>query len=481
MNGRGNRPLELILASIGGRFNARSPPEPLHFCKALSETTHLPPVARTAPFARKVAAFSPDILATLLIATITFSYVLGLSAVPFHPDESTQLYMSADFEAMISNPATLAWDAARSADPRQEYRLLDAPVTRLLLGMGRSLAGFTPPAADWDWSLSWDENARRGALPDPRMLWVGRLALVALFPLSLACLYGATRALSGRLGGIVAIFLLGTHTLVLLHTRRAMAEAALLLGVTSILASLPGGYRRPWLVGLAFALAFNAKQSSLALLPAGLLAVTWLPAEVPGRLFLAMRNTAQFLGIFALLTLALNPVLWGDPFGAARAAWQARRALLDRQTADVRRLVPEQVLETPGERAAGLLAHLYIAPPVFAEAGNYQAATAGSEAAYLTFPLNNIWRGPLGAGLLLGATLLGFVWVARVAWIDPSRRKVFLLFLLAEGFQAAGLVAAVPLPWQRYSLPLVPFICLMAACGFAWVIRWFSSPGGGMR
>jgi 4-amino-4-deoxy-L-arabinose transferase-like glycosyltransferase len=438
----------------------------------LTETA-LPTAARTTPSSRLAVFAFPGLFAGLLIASLSIFYLSGLSSVPFHPDEATYLFMSADFERMLTDPASLSWDPARSGDSRQNYRLLDAPLTRLMPGLGRSLAGLPPLPADWNWSLSWDQNARNGALPGPGLLLAARLTLAALFPLSLGCLYWAVRPLSGRAGALLAVFLLGTHAIVLLHTRRVMGEAGMLLGITAFLAALPLGHRRPWLVGLTLALAFNAKHSSLALLPAGLAAVAWLPAQAPGNTRRALLNAGRLLAVFGLVTLALNPVLWKHPVEAGRTALAARQALLERQAADVQRLSPAQLLETPGERSLALLAHLYLAPPMFSETGNYLAETVQDEDAYLASPLNVLWRGKLWAAFMLAATLLGLAWAVQTAWRDPSRRRPILLVLMACGFQAAALVATVPLPWQRYSLPLVPFACILAASGIVWVLSWF--------
>jgi hypothetical protein len=179
------------------------------------------------------------------------------------------------------------------------------------------------------------------------------------------------------------------------------------------------------------------------------------------------------LAVFGLVTLALNPVLWKHPVEAGRTALAARQALLERQAADVQRLSPAQLLETPGERSLALLAHLYLAPPMFSETGNYLAETVQDEDAYLASPLNVLWRGKLWAAFMLAATLLGLAWAVQTAWRDPSRRRPILLVLMACGFQAAALVATVPLPWQRYSLPLVPFACILGASGIVWVLSWF--------
>jgi hypothetical protein len=269
-----------------------------------------------------------------------------------------------------------------------------------------------------------------------------------------------------------------------------MAEAPLLFGIAAFLASLGSARRRPWLAGLAVSLAFNAKYSALALLPVGLMAVVWQagslgssrgeedspdsPKKLGRRPAVQAAASAgcQYLAAFAVLTLALNPFLWRDPLGAIRASLSDRRDLLERQVSDFRSLAPGQVLDSYGERAAVLLAHLYLTPPLFSETGNYRQATAAAESAYLANPLHRLWRGPLQGGALLGLTLLGLTsvrWEFRKASVTCRRQVLFLL--LAGGFQFAGLVLAVPLAWQRYSLPLLPFVCLWAGMGLEFVVR----------
>jgi hypothetical protein len=114
---------------------------------------------------------------------------------------------------------------------------------------------------------------------------------------------------------------------------------------------------------------------------------------------------------------------------------------------------------------------------MFAETGNYRQATAAAEAAYRAAPGLALDRGLGEAAFLLAATLLGLITAVRQAWRAAARRRVLLLFLLATLFQSAGLLLAVPLPWQRYSLPLVPFACLWAGAGLAWLLSGFSIKG----
>ena len=48
----------------------------------------------------------------------------------------------------------------------------------------------------------------------------------------------------------------------------------------------------------------------------------------------------------------------------------------------------------------------------------------------------------------------------------PLSRLIYL-FILAFIFQLIGLLFFIPLPWQRYVIPLVPFVCLWTGLGIA--------------
>ena len=245
-----------------------------------------------------------------------------------------------------------------------------------------------------------------------------------------------------------------------------MAEGALLFGVSFALWSFVRAGRRPWLAGLAVALAFCAKQSALALLPVGLLAVLWV--DPPQTVRRRLAGAALYLGVFLVVALALNPLYWRSPLGAARAALAARQDLMQRQAADALRLAPDKVLDTPAKRAIGLLAHLYFTPPSFAELSNYLEATAPAEASYLASDLHTLGRGFIAGGIFFALSLFGLVWIlVNLRRVDPSKRLRQVLFLLAAGVQTAAVLALLFLPWQRYVMPVLPFACLLAACGAA--------------
>ncbi len=410
--------------------------------------------------------------ALLLIALLSAFAFWGASRVPFHPDESTQLFTSADFDLLLTRPAALGWQPGHDADLRQRYRLLDAPLTRYLLGAGRTLAGLPPLPADWDWGATWEANSAAGALPAPALLRTGRYAVTALLPLTLLLLYLTGCALGGRRVGLLAVLLLGMHPLVLLHARRAMAEGALLFGVTCTLWALlaaPARARALWL-GLALGLAVNAKQSALALV---LLVFPRVGGNrrrsvrslQPHGLLSIVRSLLLLVGISVLL----NPVFWSHPISAMRSAIRLRADLAARQAADTARLAPGALLDTPAKRIIALLGNLYVTPPQFAEVGNYTAATAPSEAAYRANPLHTWGRGLWGGAFFLVLTLIGMgrgvreIWRRGAAPGETEATQKVIWLLAATALQAGALLVMIPLPWQRYTVPLLPMAALWEA------------------
>ena len=108
--------------------------------------------------------------------------------------------------------------------------------------------------------------------------------------------------------------------------------------------------------------------------------------------------------------------------------------------------------------------------------GNYIDNTTSSEELYFSNPLNNLYRGLIGGGISMGLTLLGITFAGtQIPGLSPQKRKVLILFLLATGIQICGLIIFVPLPWQRYVIPQVPFVCIWAGYGLGWTITLLSN------
>jgi 4-amino-4-deoxy-L-arabinose transferase-like glycosyltransferase len=403
-----------------------------------------------------------------LLGVLTVYFLWGVPLVPFHPDESTQIFMSSDLDLLLSDPLSLAWDPSKEDDLKQQYRTLDAPLTRYLLGIGRRLFSLAPLAADWDWSKNWSENLTAGAFPESRLLSISRATITVLLPLSLVFLYLSGKEIGGRSAGFLSAFLLGTHSLTLVHARRAMAEGALLFGVSLFLWSLTQRHKRPWAVGFAAAVAFNAKQSAGALLPVGLVAVLWDGELSPANIKQRVINLGVYLLTFGIITLALNPIVWKKPIQSIEILWNSRQTLLDQQTASTESLAPNQVLHNPMQRSLALLANIYILPPSFYEIGNYQADTEQSEARYIATPGHKLMRGPVLGGISLLLTIFGILLSALfIRRSTAPTNRLLALYLFGGFLQGLALMITIPLPWQRFVTPLLPFVSLWMAFGLS--------------
>jgi hypothetical protein len=417
----------------------------------------------------RVPAFrlrASEIALIIVVGIFSAGYWLGVAAVPFHPDESTYLFMSADWEALFSRPFSLAWQP-EITDPRQLYRLLDAPLSRNLIGASRWIAGLPALPADWNWSLNWEQNRLAGALPDAGLLSAGRFGEAVLFPLSLLLLYLTGLRLGGKVLGWSAMLLLAANALVWLHTRRAMAEGGLVFSVCLFTISLVSCQKRPWLIALPAALAFCAKQSTLPMAAIGFLAViAYTPRPLVGF------RLARSLGLFALLWLGLvgllNPFLWAHPLESIQAAILARQDLLARQTSEFAAALPGSVLTSPWLSAISLLANLYLTPPALADVGNYLAQTSASSQVYLANPLHSLLRSLPAGALLLVLSVFGFYLAGRQGLSSRVIQRWDIgLAWLAGLLQFLSLVLTVTLPFQRYAVPLVPFVCLWTAWSMA--------------
>jgi 4-amino-4-deoxy-L-arabinose transferase-like glycosyltransferase len=402
----------------------------------------------------------------LILALLALSFFVGIDRVPFHPDETSWLAQSQDFERYASGPGRMAFSESAQVSAEMSYRLLNAPAAKYVLALGRRISGFPASAIprDWDWTASWATNLERGAIPDEGVLRAARLASTTMVALSLIPLFLVGRRIGGLGTGLLAAGLLAVDALALLHGRRAMAEGTLILSVTMVMAGVLWADRYPWLTGLSLGFALATKQSTLPLLPIGLLGVAWSPGE--------SRRIGWRLAICCLAILGvwliLNPVAWRQPSAALSAMAVERNRLVGQQVADFRAQGGTQVIDAPGERLAALIAAAFFSPPQVREAANYDLALGVAQAAYLASPRSQALRGIGGGAAMLLLTLLGIAFgVRRVLGPDqPARRDSALLLLLTLA-QVAGLLVAVPLAFQRYYVPLVPIFCLWSALALA--------------
>jgi 4-amino-4-deoxy-L-arabinose transferase-like glycosyltransferase len=397
----------------------------------------------------------------------TIFLIVGISAVPFHPDETSLLLQSRDFDLYLADPSQLAWSPEREGEQEQIYRALNAPLPKYVLGLARRLGGFTAAEVpvDWDWSEDFAQNVDRGALPSDEMLLAARLGSTLLLPLALYFVYRSGDLLGGPRTGWLAVAVLGLNSLFLLHGRRAMAEGVLFFGLAIALWSLFHADRQPVLAGIAIGLAFAAKHSALPLIAIGVLAAGWIPGPAI-RWRARIAGVARFLAGLAVVSLVLNPFLWSDPIRAGIRSWDARRSLVQDQI-QMQAIAEHVAIELPmrpSDQLSAFLGQVYFSPAQSQEAGNYEQALASSIEAYLGFAGHTLLRGWLVGSLAFGLSLFGMLLaLVRLRRGDPVVRRRLILLLLTSAGIALALLLGIPFPFQRYYVPMLPIVTLWVA------------------
>jgi 4-amino-4-deoxy-L-arabinose transferase-like glycosyltransferase len=407
----------------------------------------------------------------ILLAVLLLS---GLPKIPFHPDEVSLLYQSRDFELIFTEPSVLPYRQSREGEVDQTYRALNPSFPKYILALGRRAAGYGAEAVsiDWNWSLTWDENNEAGALLDSKLLTGARTASTVMVILSLPILYLCGKHLKNHTLGIMIALILGTHALVLLHGRRAMAEGTLIFAVCLAILGFFEGDKRPWLAGLGTALAACTKMSAAVLAPVGLLSVLWLHPMVKNQQRKRVQNVIIFLAVFLLVYFLFTPLLWSNPIQAVQAQWQERTQFLERMVEEIEAIAPNQILRSPLERFGAMTAHLFMSQPQFAEVGNYTTNTAQAEEIYLSSFYHSLFRGLIGGGLLCTLILLGMInlgiEIRQEGW---NAKRPMVLLLIGTLVQSIALLWANPLPFQRYYLPLIPFITIWISYGITSIVQ----------
>ncbi len=403
----------------------------------------------------------------VLLSILSLFFVWGIPFVPFHPDESTNIFMSSDFEILVSKPNSLSWQHENEGDLRQHYRTIDAPLTRYLIGFGRTISGQEALTVDWDWSKSWEENLGNEAYPNENLLFSARMAITSLLPLSLVLIYLIGIQIQGKLTGFLAALLLGTQAIVLLHSRRAMTEGVLVFGILFTLWACLQNRPRPWLIGLGVALAINAKHSALPMLPVGLIAIIWSTHKDGNLIKKVFSNIVQFGVFFLIITFALNPVYWKHPAQALQATVTTRISLTQQQISDTQEIASDKYLGSYGQRLLVLFANIYVGPAEHSLVANLEP-TIEAVNRYIDIPGHNLMRGlAWGAFGAILTTLGVYMTIRSLRSKNMERVRSISILLLAAGLQTGALIAAVPLPWARFSLPVIPFCCLFMAYGLA--------------
>jgi 4-amino-4-deoxy-L-arabinose transferase-like glycosyltransferase len=413
----------------------------------------------------------------------------GMMLATFHGDEAMQIYMSRDYvTAFIDRePAQLMVAPPYNIDEDPWLRILNGSVNRYAIGLSWHLAGLNsdwlPPRPGWDWGLDYDTNVQTGHRPSESLMLAGRISSTLFLVLSAWIMFGMGWQIAGRLTGYISSALYTLNPIVLLNGRRAMMEGSLLcFGLLTVLIAVmivrkrAKGLRESLLWWLALILAggltLASKHSGILfvggafgwIITAELIRVFDQRATLGNDLRRVFRLIVQLIvgGMLVIaLFIALSPALWNDPLARLGDLIDQRQRLIDIQVA------ADPAAPTPlSQRMTAIIQQPFIAPVAHFEVSFWaNAAPIQAEVEhYMTSPFSGLHLGESGGILptiLAGAGLL----IVLRHW---RTWQFGIWFWIA--FTIISLLAN-PLPWQRYYLPWIPPITLLAATGIVTIVK----------
>lgn len=421
-----------------------------------------------------------DFLCLLLLA----AYVLtGARLVPFHGDESTQIFMGRDFYYLFreGDLSKVFYDRAwSSGQDEQHLRLINGTVSKTIHGWLAASMGIELDQINghWDWEQDYAQNDANNRIPDRALLDAARLASSAQLTMAAVALYALVYMSAGRLEANVASALFALHPTFLINGRRAMMEGSHLLGM--MLALLLAAWllqgQRWWkflLLGVVSGFAVAAKHPNAFVVALAFLACgAWGLYQAAQAMGEARQREMRSLcglalaGATALLVFyLLNPAWWRAPLDSAAEVLRLRVDLLNEQVALY------GGYDTWAERLQGFLENAFIGPSQYYEAAEWEGYSeirrqidAYESSGYAGLAIS----GKLSGLVMAGLSIVGSAYLARAPQIDIRYR--WLLLVWGGGIALITLLVT-PLPWQRYYLPVLPYAQVAAACALVHLVR----------
>jgi 4-amino-4-deoxy-L-arabinose transferase-like glycosyltransferase len=428
---------------------------------------------RSIPFStRRLADF-------VWLAALCLYVLAGVPTASFHGDEAMQIHMSRDYATAFldGTPDRLLSSGPFYIDSDPYLRLINGSVNRYTMGLAWFLAGYQsddlPPAPGWDWGLSYEDGIATGHRPDEALLTVTRLPSALFLCASVLVVFALGRLYGGRLPAYVASGVYALHPVLLLNGRRAMQEGSMLFfGLLVVLAAAIIIQRRarsgqtPWgawaALVLGGGLTLASKHSGIVFVGAALVWI--LAAEALGqRRWLPVLGRLLVSGLLIVaLFVALSPALWTDIPARFGDLLVLREELLNIQVA----IDPVAPMDL-GQRLLEIVRQPFIAPAVHFELESWGRSAVFLEevARSAASPLAGL---PYGLVLGIPLTLLAALGVGIALRRFRQPLYVGLLVWLAAN---VAVLLVNPLPWQRYYLPLIPVVVVLAAVGITGVVR----------
>lgn len=389
-------------------------------------------------------------LSFILILYSAF-FLLAIPKVPFHPDETTQIYMGNDINLLLEDHKNLLYDP-QDHTSEQHYRLIDAPLTRTIIGLTYLFSNPQNELKDWNWSLSWIENLNNKALPGENVLSLARFSLAVFVIPGLVLSFLCLQKFTNWKVSLLTISMFGLNAVFLLHTRRAMAEGIHFFLVSLACFLLIHKPENALLIGIAVGLSFQAKQNSLPLIFVPI--TIWVISSIRNRAFLILlRRTLIYFAVVLAIHYLLNPVCWADPFHVMITQFSERYLFSQMQSEFYHSLDSSIALAGLAPSFIAWLGNTFFAQPAFLDVGNYASELSPLIITYNSNLLNHLFSGWWNGVILLFLSLAGFlITLLKIRKSGLTTSEPFVTLILISIFQTAFTLFVLPLAFQRYYL-----------------------------
>ncbi len=427
------------------------------------------------------------LLDALLLALLACYVLVGVKKVPFHGDESTIIWMSADYDTVVlkGDISAVAYSPPPRRTTEQHLRILNGTWTRWTMGIAWSSAGFhwTDLNDQWVWGLDTEWNRDNGHLPSDRLLDVTRLSSTLFLIFSMALVLRISRLVANQIfsrplisasAGWVSATFYALNPVILMNGRRAMFEGGMLFGLALVgwatfRLNRHDSFKGYFILGAAAGIALTAKHSTaftIALLFLGLIAVKWGHSQDKSRQAYQLIFKFGLAGMTTLIVfLALTPLWWSSHL------LQMPGVVVDER----QKLLDEQIIlfggyNNLGERLEGLWEGIFGVEPQYYEVdywGHY-TGVADEIDDYESSHLAGI-KSPIIVGIRICLAIAGLVAIG-FGWWRGQKNIAIILAIWVIGIVVISLLT-IPLDWQRYYLPIQTPLSLVMGLGGAMLLQ----------
>lgn len=352
-------------------------------------------------------------------------------------------------------------------------------MTRYIIGISRSLAGFTPEDVNnpWDFYISDEDNILQGNLPGGSLLWWSRFPNVLLAAFTGLILFFLIKLAFGRLPAYILVILYANSPFFLLNLRRAMSESPLLFFIL-LCTFITFAAVRQWFItaklnnptlrdlkktfilftfaGICAGLAGLCKINGLLMTGGIALVCLFIAVAFSGnvsreiRISFVIRTCAVVILTSLAIFILFNPFLYSHPLTNTGRMYKFR---LHEMSIQIERY-PDQLIHDIKERLTVPLREILL---------------------YLT-PFQ--FTGSIWINLILSLTGLTFaIRVIRSGDIDNNARASAITMLIIP--LPMSLAAwMTPLNWDRYYLIPIAFSMVYLCIGISFIIKWIASKLG---